>query len=258
MNALTLESALHDQTPILAKPNQNSDASLNILDALKRAARPLLILGAVAVTASAPAPPAEILARAIHSRLPVTRTGLSDESEPLVAFADVHTSSSISAVAAERVDERSERNRRAAVRALASIGELSAWLNLSEERISDLAGFNRRSVTNWKSGGGVYPKTVRSLFEIHAIVSSAVRSMGPEETLLWLHQHGTEFSKARIETLGSPEGRRVLASELHEMIFAPAPQPEKPAFEDAAAEFVQAADPSLFGDPPTSRRPRPA
>jgi hypothetical protein len=176
----------------------------------------------------------------------------------LVAFTAVHTSSSLGTSADERGDERSERNRRAAARALVAISDLSAWLNLSEEKISELAGFTRRSVTNWKSGGGVYPKTVRSLFEIHAVVSSAVRSMGVEGALLWLHQHGSEISTARIEALRSYDGRRMLVSELRETMFAPVPQVERPVFEEAAAEFTQPPDPSLFGDPPTSRRPRPA
>ncbi|MGW8504896.1 hypothetical protein [Streptomyces sp. CLCI03] len=257
MNALTLDAFYPDQTPILTASGAHSESPFGFIDSLKRAARPILILGAFAVTASMPATPAEVISRAISTRFPVTRTGLGDEIEPLLPFVSDRASVRLASEASTH-SAAADKNRRAAERALVAVGELSSWLNLPEERIAELGGFSRRSTSNWRAGGGVYPKTVRGLFEIHSVVKSVVSGMGLGAALLWLQQPNVSGECSRLEELASEKGRRSISAEIQTLILSPVPVVERASFEPESNEYSQPAKPVLFNDPPKSRRPRPA
>lgn len=140
--------------------------------------------------------------------------------------------------------------------ALTAVDDLVNWLQEPEQDVAKLAGFSRRNISNWRNGRGVYPKTVRALFEIHALVGGLVRSLGSSGATSWLSQRGRGDLKRRA-LLSSEAGRVELQRSASALIF------ERVQVETAAAEFeeseleadlVAAPQPDQFGQPVTRRR----
>jgi hypothetical protein len=115
--------------------------------------------------------------------------------------------------------EENSSNRKNAERALSAVEDLVQWLGRTEEQIADLAGFARRNIPNWRSGSGVYPKTVRSLFEIHAVVGGLVRNLGIEGANHWLAQMSESGIMYR-QLLASSDGRRALQRLAQPLVFS--------------------------------------
>lgn len=207
-----------------------------------------IVCGAVAPTTSLPPPPAESM-RAFVQGLPTTRAGNIEADSPLLAFVvsrPIWHDSSF-----DRADTRD-----ATQRALKAIADLGVWLGKSEQEVAQLAGFARRSIPNWRAGQGAYPKTVRGLFELHALVRGLVRQMGLPNTVEWLHDQDSTGT-TRWDLLGTGEGRQDLLREARTVLFA---QPEREQvaaeFEEAALE-QEAATPSrtqAFSEPPKRSR----
>lgn len=141
-------------------------------------------------------------------------------------------------------------------RVLSAISDLVDWLGVTEEQASDLAGFSRRNVSNWRRGVGVYPKTVRSLFEIHALVGGLINSLGQGGMLSWLSQENGDLT--RMKMLGSSEGRSLLYQLAQPLLFERAPvdraQPEYVESE-LNEQFLQKEEkPTIPRRPPRRRR----
>jgi hypothetical protein len=147
-----------------------------------------------------------------------------------------------------------------AARALHAAADLSAWLGLTEEHIADIAGFSRRNYPNWRAGQGSYAKTVRGLFEIHALVNSLVQALGASDAMTWLSLRDTK-GDPRQQLLATAEGRVQLLAEASKLLFAQAEHEQVVAdFEDASEGASLAADAARSGalaDAPPRRRRKP-
>jgi len=148
-----------------------------------------------------------------------------------------------------------------AVRALAATADLSQWLGMTEEQIADLAGFSRRNYSNWRAGQGSYLKTVRQLFEIHALVGGLTTELGADGATAWLALPSRAGKRSR-ELLATSDGRAQLLSEAQALLFA-RPERELPSaeFEDEHAGSVseshrKAAEVIARMPPNRRRRPR--
>ena len=129
---------------------------------------------------------------------------------------------------------------------------------MTEEGIADLAGFSRRNYPNWRAGQGSYGKTVRGLFEIHALVSGLVRVLGTAEALSWLTLPGSDGSPRR-ESLSTEEGRAQLLREASAFLFAQVEHESQVADFEEDREGVELAELSsgkigIAGSPPNRRR----
>jgi hypothetical protein len=145
-----------------------------------------------------------------------------------------------------------------AARALRAAADLSTWLGMTEEHIADIAGFSRRNYPNWRAGQGSYTKTVRGLFEIHALISSLVQALGTSEAVTWLRLPDSKGSP-RQNLLATEDGRAQLLSEASRLLFAEVEREQLVAdFEDAREGADLAADAvrsgALAGQPPQRRR----
>jgi transcriptional regulator with XRE-family HTH domain len=119
--------------------------------------------------------------------------------------------------------------RGSAARALTAVADLRAWLGMTEEQIADLAGFSRRNYSNWRAGQGSYPKTVRGLFEIHALISGLVRALGRDGAVSWIALP-SRTGNPRHQLLATSAGRAQLLAEAQPLLFARV-EPERPAAE---------------------------
>ena len=111
--------------------------------------------------------------------------------------------------------------RGSAVRALRAAADLSHWLGMTEEQIADLAGFSRRNYSNWRGGQGSYLKTVRELFEIHALVGRLVRELGDDGATAWMALP-SPTGRSRRQLLTTSAGRARLLSEAQPLLFVKA------------------------------------
>jgi transcriptional regulator with XRE-family HTH domain len=145
-----------------------------------------------------------------------------------------------------------------AARALAATADLSAWLGMTEEQIADIAGFSRRNYSNWRSGLGSYPKTVRALFEIHALVGGLVRSLGRDGAVSWVALPSA-LGGLRRQLLATSTGRAQLLAEAQPLLFAMVER-ERPAadFEETMADVASQAQrhvaDAISKTPPLRRR----
>lgn len=145
-----------------------------------------------------------------------------------------------------------------AARALTAVADLTAWLGVTEEQVADTAGFSRRNLSNWRAGSGTYPKTVRGLFEIHALLAALVRAIGTDRAASWLSLQSAMGSRRR-ELLASESGRAQLLSEAQHLLFAKARRETPRAeFEDeplpATSRPHQSTAESLSTTPPHRSR----
>jgi transcriptional regulator with XRE-family HTH domain len=145
-----------------------------------------------------------------------------------------------------------------AARALAAVADLHTWLGMTEEQMADIAGFSRRNYSNWRAGQGSYPKTVRGLFEIHALVSGIVRALGTDGAISWLALPSPSGNPRR-QLLATSVGRSQLLAEAQPLLFARVEQ-ERPAaeFDEETLHVTDAAQrhaaESLIKTAPQRRR----
>jgi hypothetical protein len=132
-------------------------------------------------------------------------------------------------------------SRRNAARALAAVADVSAWLGMTEEQIADIAGFSRRNYPNWRAGLGSYPKTVRGLFEIHALIGGLVRALGTDGATSWIAL-SSATGNPRRQLLATSAGRAQLLAEAQPLLFARVER-ERPAaeFDDENLDVTPAA-----------------
>ena len=178
------------------------------------------LLAALMPTASSQ-PSAAVLIGNLAERFQVTLANFA-ESLPLLGFGPPHV----------MIDSPIQRRTAggSAVRALTAAADLTEWLGMTEEQIADLAGFSRRNYSNWRAGQGSYLKTVRELFEIHALVGSLVRELGTDGTTAWIALPSAT-GRPRNQLLATSSGRSQVLSEAQPLLFA------KPEREIASAEF---------------------
>lgn len=201
----------------------------------------------VVLTTGTPSPSASYVPIGPIQKIPVTGAALFGASDvvmlpppyPLAVVMSARTTA-FQAVAAER--------------ALSAVADLQGWFGLTEEAVADLGGFTRRSISNWRAGSEPYPKTVRGLFEIHALVSGLARAVGAAEMRAWLGIGGTD--PRRWAMLMDVSGRRNLLAEASSLLFAPAPRDPYLSQLDEDALEVMLPQPSRTPaalQPPASR-----
>ena len=147
-----------------------------------------------------------------------------------------------------------------AERALRAAEELGSWLGMTEEHIADISGFSRRNYSNWRAGQGSYVKTVRGLFEIHALVSGLVQELGTSKAVAWLGLPAPSGQPRRL-LLATEEGRAQLSREMSKLLFAEVGREQLVAdFEDdreGAALVHRTSEADALGHTPPLRRRRP-
>ena len=209
-----------------------------------------MALSAISVTATTPSPSLAAM-RLIAERSSVTRSVAAHE-EYWLLLGRHGLPAMVHGLVPHAPSETSPQQE-TAQRAVKAVERLSSLLGISEEAVADLAGFSRRSTSNWRRGQGVYPKTVRALFESAALVESLSERLGKPGLLAWL-SGGSPDDVPRRDLLASSEGRGRLLSEAHRLLFesvptdpavdisdwseselAAASQTPKPGFTDARA-----------------------
>lgn len=212
------------------------------------------VAAALTPTQSSPQPPLPLILRGLWGRLPATLASVEDASvlrgpdfEPLPA-------SPVDLVPLRAIPRSN------AERALRAAADLSAWLGMTEEHIADVAGFSRRNYPNWRAGQGSYTKTVRGLFEIHALVNGLVQALGTGHAMTWLRLPDAK-GNPRQQLLATEKGRTQLLGEASELLFAEVEREQLVAdFEDAREGVNLAADTGRGGvlaEAPPRRRRKP-
>jgi len=206
-----------------------------------------------ALTPTASSPPSfGSLMRGLVERSQVTRAGI-QEVLPLLGFsslAEAHTD----------LPETKAFPRGTAARALAAVADLSVWLGMTEDQVADIARFSRRNLSNWRAGLGSYPKTVRGLFEIHALLSGLVRAIGVDGAESWMALQSATGSPRR-QLLATDAGRAQLLSEAQPLLFAKVGRDAPAAeFEDENLAIISGAHRDAAGSlarmrPQRRRRP---
>lgn len=228
-------------SPLLRESSQRS----SVLESIST------VLAALSPTTSSQ-PSAAALIASLADRFQVTLANFA-ESLPLLGFG---------ALSHETTDARPQQAvaRGSAVRALAASGDLGEWLGLTEEQVADLAGFSRRNYSNWRAGQGSYLKTVRELFEIHALVRGLTRALGREGMSAWLALPSTA-DEPRRNLLATSTGRAHLLSEAQSLLFAKAEREIPDAeFDDVHVTGVSASQrkaANVIAAIPPKRRRRP-
>lgn len=90
--------------------------------------------------------------------------------------------------------------------------ELKEWLALTDTELAELCGVSRRTVLNWRKGGGTHGISSRRLLSIHALVGHLAARLGSiSQAMLWLDT-ADEDGRSRLEKVASGEQgiRRVL------------------------------------------------
>lgn len=190
------------------------------------------VTSALTPTASAQPPPADAI-RSLIERFQVTRANIQDVL-PLIRFG------SLPQLTANPSMPKAVPHGNAS-RALAAVADLHAWLGMTDEQIADAAGFSRRNYSNWRAGQGSYPKTVRGLFEIHALVSGLVRALGTNGAVSWIALP-SRAGNPRQQLLATSTGRAQLLAEAQPLLFARVER-EQPAaeFDEEALHVTNAA-----------------
>ena len=72
-------------------------------------------------------------------------------------------------------------------RELVAVEELREWLGLTYEQIAAATSIGLRTVHHWKQvGAAPRPRTVRTLWRLHALVHSIRRTLGVDDAVRWL------------------------------------------------------------------------
>jgi transcriptional regulator with XRE-family HTH domain len=145
-----------------------------------------------------------------------------------------------------------------AARALRAATDLTTWLGVTEEHVADLAGFSRRNYSNWRNGQGSYSKTIRGLFEIHALVGGLVKELGTSDALAWLTLPASSGCQ-RQQLLATELGRAELLGEASRLLFAEVRRDQVVADFEEAREGAELASntrrsQALAEAPPRRRR----
>jgi len=258
------------QTPVLAGADpferfpeasgtSATSTSASMVRGLGREAEPLRglvdtlfsVTSALTPTASAQ-PPLAAATRSLIGHFKVTRANIQDIL-PLLEFG------SLPQPAAYPLTPRAVPRGNAA-RALAAAADLHAWLGITEEQIADIAGFSRRNYSNWRAGQGSYPKTVRGLFEIHALVSGLFRALGTDGAISWIALP-SRTGHSRMQLLATSAGRGQLLVEAQPLLFArvererPAPEFDEETLNVTNAAERRAAEAVMKATPQRRRRP---
>lgn len=70
---------------------------------------------------------------------------------------------------------------------LRAVEDLKRWLGITYEQVATAAGIALRTVHHWKKSGATpRPRTVRTLWRLHALVHGLRRALGPDEATEWL------------------------------------------------------------------------
>lgn len=101
--------------------------------------------------------------------------------------------------------------------------DLKEWLALSDTEVSEICGFSRRSLLNWRNGAAAHGTSSRRLFSIHALVGHLMSALGPARAGLWLGMDdGTGLS--RLDALGADsDGIRRVLTQAEPLLFAELP-----------------------------------
>lgn len=94
-----------------------------------------------------------------------------------------------------------------------AVESLKVLLGLTDTEVAELAGFSRRTLTNWRNGANSYSASSRSLFSIDAFVSRLASNLGEAGMRVWLAlDDGT--GRSRLQALGHSEDsmRNVMTS----------------------------------------------
>lgn len=222
-----------------------------------------LLSACTSATASVPAPPLGSALQAVAEHVPVTYASVAEATD-LLPFCTIAARTRMTAVLGGGLTASAvapNTSQEATRRALAAVRDLCDWLGVSEDQVARMAGFSRRSLPNWRAGGGVYPKTVRRLFELHALVHGLVDRLGRTDASTWLTQRSAArgASMTRQELLASgPDGVRSVLDEAQPLLFAAVNRRLGAAeFEEAAIDsaFTAAPHRDAFTEPRPSRRP---
>lgn len=205
---------------------------------------------ALVPTASSPLSTAGVI-RNLADRIQVTQADFTDLL-PLLGFGALPQPAAADRPAQPALAKGS------AGRALAASADLTGWLGMTEEQIADLAGFSRRNYSNWRAGQGSYLKTVRDLFEIHALVGGLVRELGTDGAMAWMALPSAT-GRPRRQLLATSLDRAQLLSEAQPLLFVK-PERESPTvdFDDEHVGAISPADveaaKAIASAPPKRRR----
>jgi hypothetical protein len=260
---------IEDQTPFLADidpfwpsliPIGTSLGTLESFKMSSRGGRPSKLAAAIIATSAAlvpaffsPAPTALLGTRRIDS-LEATWV----DAAPLLTFFGRIHGAGVSAVLPNRgvFLPASEPNLTNSGRALAAARDLTSWLNITEEQLAEIAGFSRRNYVNWRDGRGSYSKTIRGLFELHALASGLRKMLGQDGFSAWLSMNSGGIP--RRELLSSSSGRSQLLAEAEPLMFAKRDrQPLIAEFEDAEPAATRVGSSDELRSIPPRRRPIP-
>jgi hypothetical protein len=221
-------------------------------DPLRAVGRSLALVTAALMPTATSQPSLAATIRSLIERFQVTRAEARDV-YPLLGFGPVLQSAAD--VLAPRAVEHAN-----AARALSAVADLRAWLGMTEEQIADIAGFSRRNYPNWRAGQGSYQKTVRGLFEIHALVGGLVRALGSDGAVSWIALESPTGSPRR-QMLATGAGRAQLLTEAQSLLFArverelPAAEFDEEIFHSTDAAQRSAANALMNTAPQRRRRP---
>ncbi len=225
----------------------------------------IVVLNAcTSATSSVPAPSLESALLVIAEHMPITYASVAEATDllPFCTIAARPRTTNALDPWVRAPAAASSTSQQAARRALAAVRNLCDWLEVPEDQVAQMAGFSRRSLPNWRAGGGVYPKTVRRLFELHALVHGLVDRLGRTGANAWLAQRSAASgaSMTRRELLATgPDGVRAVLDEAQPLLFAAVNRRVGAAeFEEATTDsaFTAAPHRRAFTEPRPPRRPR--
>lgn len=148
---------------------------------------------------------------------------------------------------APRVQQQSSTTRPASS-ATAAVEGLKVWLQLTDAEVAELAGFSRRTLTNWRSGANSYTASSRKLFSLHAFVAHLITNLGVAGTRLWLAlDDGT--GRSRLLALYDNEDSTRNVMTLTEDLLFPLRRPE-PEAEDIMHGYSEAEMSALIAGGP--------
>ena len=101
-----------------------------------------------------------------------------------------------------------------------AVDDLKRWLHMNDTAVANACGFSRRSLTNWRGGGGTYDAASRRLFAVHALVGNLIQVLGDVRTGLWLGvDDGTGVGRSRQEALNADDGFRKVLTQAAPLLF---------------------------------------
>lgn len=101
-----------------------------------------------------------------------------------------------------------------------AVESLKTLLGMTDTDVAELAGFSRRTLTNWRNGASSYSASSRSLFSIDAFVTRLASNLGESGMRVWLAlDDGT--GRSRLQALGHSEvSMRNVMTSAEEILFS--------------------------------------